>query len=253
MSLRILSTSHSKIEYWVNNSSGEVSGLGKVREIDGQLVVTDVILLEQVNSSAETELCDKAIGKAMYELRNTEGHLNFWWHSHVNMSCFWSGTDHSAIKQLGKHGWVIATVFNKKEEYRTAYYQKGDGFIPEIFVDDLETSFGDIVSIEQEKEWQKELDDKCKTKKFNPSNHLPALTDTGWADYDYDNDVLLDWNKDVDEWNYPTTIKSKSLPPVPVEDRIEFINYYNDLYGECYKSEVEFRQFYFDCKYTGGF
>jgi len=237
----------------VKNSIGEVSGLGKVRQIDGELVVSDVILLEQTNSAAETEICDKAIGKAMFELKDVEGHLNFWWHSHVNMSCFWSGTDHAAIRQLGKHGWVIATVFNKNDEYKTAYYQKGDGFMPSLFINDLETSFGDTVTKEQESEWQKELNEKCKTKKYKLPSHVGPLgaSNSGitqdWDDYVFNNpDVPLGG----DYMPYPTTEQSKYLPAVPNEDRIEYIEWYEELYGELYKTESEFKQFYWDQQYN---
>ena len=46
------------------------------------------------------------------------------------MGVFWSGTDHQAIEQIGKNGWVLATVFNKKAEQRTAIYQGGSEFFP---------------------------------------------------------------------------------------------------------------------------
>lgn len=57
-----------------------------------------------------------SIAKAMYETRDDEGMFNFWWHSHVNMGVFWSGTDMDTIRQIGSQGFVVATVFNKKNE-----------------------------------------------------------------------------------------------------------------------------------------
>ena len=33
---------------------------------------------------------------------------------------FWSGQDKATIEELGKQGWIIATVFNVKHEYRSA-------------------------------------------------------------------------------------------------------------------------------------
>lgn len=40
--------------------------------------------------------------------------------SHVNMAVFWSSTDTDTIKSIGKNGLCAATVFNKKEEMRSA-------------------------------------------------------------------------------------------------------------------------------------
>jgi len=167
MKVLIDPVAQAKIDFWIDKAVGEVSGLGNVEQLDdGTLYVNDVILLEQQNHATETEIDDAAVSKAMFDLKDAPGTLNFWWHSHVNMGVFWSGTDTDTMQQLGKNGWFLSTVFNKKGESRTAYYQKGDDFFPEVFIDDIATKASFIHTLEQETQWEKEFKDKCKPAKL---------------------------------------------------------------------------------------
>ena len=121
-----------KIMHWVQKENQEVSGLGMI-EVDHEtntLRVVDAILLTQENTGSSTEIDAAAIGKAMHEFRQraAPGMLKWWWHSHVNMPVFWSGTDVAAMKCLAggdtdTPSWFVATVFNKKAEMLSAYVQ----------------------------------------------------------------------------------------------------------------------------------
>ena len=135
--IRIGREAYDKIMYYVNKSNFEVSGFGNVVVIDGIPTVDEIFLVKQENHAAETEMDAEAIGKALYDhhMSGMEGELKFWWHSHVNMPVFWSGTDMTAINQLTEDGWFIHGVFNKKYEYRCAYSNNDP--VP-MFVDDLE-------------------------------------------------------------------------------------------------------------------
>lgn len=109
-----------KIRYLVDKDSQECSGMGITRVVGDTIYVDDVKMLEQRNGAAHTDINEDAVTKLMYEWRDREGEINFWWHSHVNMGVFWSGTDEATIKQLAQHGMCVASVFNKKGEIRTA-------------------------------------------------------------------------------------------------------------------------------------
>lgn len=174
ITVKINSDCYQKIMHWVNMSNFEVSGFGKVESIDGELVVTSVVLLKQENTSGSTDIKGEHIAKAMYELRDEPGSMNFWWHSHVDMSVFWSGTDDKAIESIGKNGWVLASVFNKRSEIRTIYYQVGNEFIPSITVDDIPTTIGYSLSKEQEEVLTKEYNDKVTNKKVFSTTTLPS-------------------------------------------------------------------------------
>lgn len=110
-----------KINYFVQKGgSHECSGLGLTRLNGMQIEVIDVFMVKQRNSGATTDMDPEAVNKLMYEQRNAEGQLNFWWHSHADMSVFWSGTDKETINQIGGEGFCVAAVFNKKREMRAA-------------------------------------------------------------------------------------------------------------------------------------
>ena len=128
-----------KIKWYVNKCPVEISGLGNVVKLeDGSLYVNKIYLLEQECSSVDTELDDEAVAKLLFESYRDEGQLLFWWHSHHTMDVFWSATDYEAIEELGKNGMIVASVFNKKGEIRTAIYSKGDETKPDMFIDEID-------------------------------------------------------------------------------------------------------------------
>lgn len=170
---------HQKVMFWTHRAKfKEVSGLGKIvvdREA-GTLRVVSAMLLPQVNHSAHTEIDAAAVCKAMYALRDEPGDLNWWWHSHVQMPVFWSGTDKDTIKEWGDNGWVLATVFNQKGEYRSAYYSK-DGMrtplgVQPLFLDELPTEFGQI---SVNKDWEQSYLDNVEN--YKP---VPRYSGTGY-------------------------------------------------------------------------
>ena len=109
-----------KIMYWVDKADFEVSGFGTVKYNGTDFVVTDAILLKQEGGAVHTDIDPEALSKAQYDLRNADGDLRFWWHSHVDMQAFMSGTDTATIKEIAQAGWCVAAVFNKRREYQTA-------------------------------------------------------------------------------------------------------------------------------------
>ncbi len=161
---------HEQIDFYVQKSTVEVSGLGKVIVTPSGYKVTEVILLTQENTATHTEINPAATTKAMFELRNSPGGLYFWWHSHVNMEVFWSGTDKATIEEIGQNGLCVAVVFNKKKEMRGACYLKGSDLSPDLYFGDIPVSIvHDGASEETKAMWEKDFDEKCKTKVYEPS------------------------------------------------------------------------------------
>lgn len=171
-----------EIDYYVQESDIEVSGLGRVvKHDDGTLEVVKVYLLEQSNSAATTDIDPSAVADLLYQTREDEGDLNFWWHSHVNMGVFWSATDMATIKQFGDNGYLLATVFNKKREKKSAFYHGKTDFLPAIFQDDLVTNYGNRVSQETKDFWEDNFKKKAKKKVWTPAvNHKSRADDPNW-------------------------------------------------------------------------
>lgn len=161
MKVVIHSPVYAKIMAWVQECKIECSGLGKVKRMpNGEFHVVDAMLLKQECNAVHTTLDAQAIGKAMFEMKDTEGDLNWWWHSHVDMPCQWSGTDHSTMDSFTDDGYVLSTVFNKKHDTRSAYTQKSKGVFPDLFTDNIPTQIKYLVTAEEKKAWKKELDEK---------------------------------------------------------------------------------------------
>lgn len=117
----ITDSAYNKIMYWVDKAPGEISGLGHVEKRGDTFYITDAFLLPQKNASSSTDIEPDDVAKAMFDRRNVPGEIQFWWHSHVNMGVFWSGTDTDTMQKICEGGYFISTVFNKKRETKTAF------------------------------------------------------------------------------------------------------------------------------------
>lgn len=151
-----------KVMHWINKSHYEVSGLGLVKvEKDGVLRVTSAILLPQKNGATHTDIEPEDVNKALFQLRHEDGELKWWWHSHVQMGVFWSGTDHDTIKKIGEGGWVAATVFNQKNEIKSCYYgahgQQTPWGTEALMLDDLDTKLSPL-AIDDTTAWDQEYE-----------------------------------------------------------------------------------------------
>lgn len=141
--IRIGVNEYAKVMGYVLASDIEVSGFGQMLcDDDGVFRVTNVHIVKQECTGAETELDKTALGTLEYECEDGEyaskGELLWWWHSHVDMSVFWSGTDMQAMRQISENGRVFATVFNKSFLSRSAYMQ-GNSYegLPSLFCDNI--------------------------------------------------------------------------------------------------------------------
>lgn len=164
-----------KIMYWINKASpNEVSGFGSLDfdEETREFTVRDAMLLEQEVSCGSAEIDDNSINKAMYKMRNEPNALKWHWHSHPTFDVFWSGTDEELIRQLGRKGWIVATVFNCKKEMRTAFLTSVElmGKPHDIFVDDFKTEI--VIEVDEDlarrqKIYDQEFDINVKTSKWS--------------------------------------------------------------------------------------
>jgi hypothetical protein len=179
-----------KIMHWVNKSDCEVSGLGLVKvEANNVLRVTDTILLPQRNGPTHTDIEAEDVCKALYEMRDADGELRWWWHSHVNMGVFWSGTDHTALRDFcAPGGWIAATVVNKKREYRSCFYSKHQvetpfgPYINPLMLDELPTSVT-VIPDPNVAAWDAEYERNVTNRKPRSYGRVWEK-DVGWVEYE---------------------------------------------------------------------
>lgn len=115
---------YEKIMFWVDKADFEVSGFGKCLFDGKEFQVVSAVLLKQEGGAAHTDIDAESLSRVQYQLREEPGQLKFWWHSHVDMPTFMSGTDRDTIRELGANGWALASVFNKKHESTNAISYK---------------------------------------------------------------------------------------------------------------------------------
>lgn len=182
---------YEKVMYWVRNADHEVSGFGKcIWHPDIKtLEVLDAELLDY-GSAAETEISGELLSKYEWETRHHAGDVRWWWHSHVDMQVFWSGTDKKNIEDFAKHGWLAATVFNRRAESRSAIVarstvQSGLGTTETLqWYDDLPTYVIDPIPDETIHEWAAQLE-AVRAARKKPEPTTPSwLGAPGWWEDD---------------------------------------------------------------------
>lgn len=182
MEIQISREVFAKVMHWVNKSNDEVSGFGKVihHAETGVFEVVEAYLLKQRNGAVHTDIDGQSLAKLMYTSKDAPGELKWWWHSHVNMQVFWSGTDTATIRELGGQGWIIATVFNKREEHRSALcYQATTPFGNSVELrDEIPTFILDDFS-EKTSEWDKEYDDNVEKRTYS-QYHCGGYSEHDW-------------------------------------------------------------------------
>lgn len=211
------------IMYWVDRSSHEVSGYGTaIWDKNKKLFrITDAILLDQDNNPTSSEICPVAQGKAMneaYQRGQTEGALKWHWHSHVNMSCFWSGDDMNIIRGLGHRGWIVATVFNKQRECRSAYCQLTEVMDNkhEVFVDEIPTKVARSNTAEEIAEWEESYTKHVTERKYvSARNDFISDRSLGfnslWGWQRKDREIIDGQQELVDRHGFPITERPSDL------------------------------------------
>ncbi len=153
---------YQKIMHWVNKANFEVSGFGSLDwdKDTNEFTVKSAILLKQKVGPASAEIDPMAMNKAMFQLRDEPNALKWHWHSHVKMGVFWSADDMEIIRSLGQRSWLVASVFNQREEIKTAFLTQTQVFEKphDIFVDDIPTFIQEDVPEEVLAEWNAEYD-----------------------------------------------------------------------------------------------
>lgn len=166
----------------------EISGYGIVEILPENkgLVVTELFLVPQVCSGAETEMD----GTAFLQMVNKwleddpeEGYkrnekCRLWFHSHVSMGAFWSGQDKSQREAFAESGypWMLSIVANRRGEYKACLdiYQPVHVFMDELnIVVDAQLDEERLAAIKQE------IEENVKTRSYATKSYAGNTTTYG--------------------------------------------------------------------------
>ena len=141
---------------WVNTAalSTEVSALGELEwnEEQTELRIPDELhMIKQTASGGGVHMDRASIGDMLLDRadKGLASHtLKVWWHSHVNMAVFWSGTDENnmatMLEDLGEP--FVSVVTNHDGESRWRIYAQGREFNGFAKLGDLEPTAEEIDS-----------------------------------------------------------------------------------------------------------
>jgi hypothetical protein len=115
-----------RLQAYVQESPGEISGFGLICVEDGNLVVDDIFIAPQHCSAASTAIADGDLDRFLSDLLERggdPGRLHLYWHSHADMDVFWSDTDvHTLESAFPQAEWVLGLVTNRRGELKTCLY-----------------------------------------------------------------------------------------------------------------------------------
>lgn len=131
-----------KIHDYVMSVPTEIAGMGKVSVEGDTITVEDVMIYEQDVTGATADLSPQALAKWQTDLVRTGGSprdWKLWWHSHANMSAFFSGRDTATIDAQSEGDWMVSLVVNKKREREARL----DTYRPfRMFIEDIDIQIG---------------------------------------------------------------------------------------------------------------
>ncbi len=191
--MRVIITleAYRKLMAYVDLVDTEITGFADANWNDekGCIVVDQVYLVKQEAQATEVEMDEEKIAEFTVDLikQGVTQLPRCWWHSHVNMAVFWSGTDEGTIQDLQNDSFVLSIVVNKRREmYATLMIWK-----PVVLrIDDVP------IEIEQEyldipEELIKEVQKKVKEKKYEQPKKGIVYGHSNNYDFGDDND----WGK----------------------------------------------------------
>jgi proteasome lid subunit RPN8/RPN11 len=147
ITLTIPLEAYRKIMAYADACDEEISGFADVeyKKDKQEIVVGEVYLLEQNVTGTNTHLEEEAVSKFNIDMikKGRKQLPQLWWHSHVNMGTFFSGTDEETCSELQNDSFNIALVVNKAHQYKAMMYVYSEIIIKE---------FGEKIT---SKEWRK--------------------------------------------------------------------------------------------------
>lgn len=181
--LEITELAYKKIMAYCRDARGEISGFAKTRIIEGRqrlfrhngalypvkeeprVELIDALIFKQVCTDAHTSISAESLARFYVELaRRGEKpeEWNCWWHSHVEMSAFFSSVDTATISKLSAGSKLFSLCVNKFGDMTARLDQDSD----------LITWLKPVVIVDDESEISKQCRDEIKEKvKYQKLNY----------------------------------------------------------------------------------
>lgn len=115
--IRVRETAWKKLIAYVEACPKEVGGIGTVELKDGDMVVSEVHLLDQEVTGASTRPTKAPYLKFLSDyVASGKDHtqLRLWWHSHADMGVFWSERDLATMREYSDIDYLVSIVMNRK-------------------------------------------------------------------------------------------------------------------------------------------
>ena len=107
-----------KMRLYVESLDNEISGFGKIKFKDDNIIIEDIKIFKQKVTSGSSELEGESIAEFITEMVKKGESLenwNLWWHSHNDMGVFWSGTDTGTMEENPLDAqYMLSIVTNNK-------------------------------------------------------------------------------------------------------------------------------------------
>ena len=116
----ITSDARRRLDAYIKAAPGEVGGLGTVRRVGSDFLITGVYLLEQVASGAELNLEPAVMARFQIEMMRSgvpSESFKLCWHSHADFNVFWSPQDERGIEMFNRVKWMVSIVGNKAGDW----------------------------------------------------------------------------------------------------------------------------------------
>lgn len=164
MRLKITSDAYTKLWYFICECDQEITGFGKVRKTDEDMLeIFDIEIFPQEVSGTHATLDDEALAQFIADkVRAGEDIAAYrvWWHSHVNLEAFFSAIDTGTIDISTEFPYLISIVGNKKGVFKSRI----DIFEPIRLTQDLTLEISDDENV---LEWvREEIAQKVETTTF---------------------------------------------------------------------------------------
>lgn len=173
--LFIESNAFKKLREYVKQCPDEIQGFGQLSLDGNKIKVHNVFIIPQEVSSSSAEIEEEDLATLLHYCLEQDPPIGletikFWWHSHVSMDAFWSGTDTQMIDTF-KNGWMVSLVTNKHGECKVRL----DIYEPFRVIQELDFP---LIFWAEDKELEeavkKEINDKVKRTFLAPAGNFPS-------------------------------------------------------------------------------